>query len=185
MKISIILFLLSVTLTQVQAQDKLLTRNGTISFSSRAPLENIEANSQTAVSVIDKKTGQVEFSVLIRSFTFEKALMQEHFNENYLESDKYPKALFKGRIDDLSKINFERDGKYAVNITGQLTIHGETQSVTTTAMLSVQKSNVLANANFSILLSDYKISIPSLVADKVSKKVNISVNLKYEPLSQP
>src|SRR5215813_6889960 len=94
------------------AQDRLLTRNGSISFYSKTPLEDIEANTQTALSVLDKKTGQIEFAVLIKSFTFEKALMQEHFNENYLESDKFPKSTFKGQVDDLSKVSFDKDGMY-------------------------------------------------------------------------
>src|SRR6186997_615274 len=89
-----------------RSQDRLLTRSGSISFYSDAPLEKIEANTRTAASVLDKKTGQVEFSVLIKSFSFRKALMQEHFNENYLESDKFPKSVFIGRIDDISKVDF-------------------------------------------------------------------------------
>src|SRR4030095_1374411 len=125
MKLLVVYSLLSLVSITASAQNRLLTRNGSISFYSKAPLENIEANAQTAVSVLDKKTGQLEFSVLIKSFAFEKALMQEHFNENYLESDKFPKSVFKGRIEDVSKVNFGEDGKYNVVVTGDLTIHGE------------------------------------------------------------
>jgi polyisoprenoid-binding protein YceI len=167
------------------AQDRLLTRNGSISFYSKAPLEDIEASTQTAVSALDKKTGQLEFSVLIKSFAFEKALMQEHFNENYLESDKFPKSVFKGWIEDVSKVNFGEDGKYNVVVTGDLTIHGESQRVTTHAIITIQKGIASANAEFNINLADYKITIPSLVQDKVSKTVRIAVNLKYEPQAQP
>ena len=166
-------------------QDRLLTRNGSISFYSKAPLENIEANTQTAVSVLDKKTGQVEFSVLIKSFTFEKALMQEHFNEDYLESDRFPKSSFKGRIDDISSVDFNKDGKYPVNVTGQLTIHGETQTVMMPATITVQNGTALANTDFNIGLADYKINIPSLAKDKISRTVRIVVSLKYEGQSQP
>ncbi len=103
-----LVFLLFVVLQCIttNAQDRLLTRNGSISFYSKAPLEDIEANTQTAVSVLDRKTGQIEFSVLIKSFTFEKALMQEHFNEDYLESDKFPKSTFKGHIDGFRQSQF-------------------------------------------------------------------------------
>jgi polyisoprenoid-binding protein YceI len=185
MKLTFFSLLLSIGCFSASAQDKLLTRNGSISFYSKAPLEDIEANTQTAVSVLDKKTGQIEFSVLIKSFAFEKALMQEHFNENYLESDKFPKSVFKGRIEDLIKINFDKEGKYMVSVTGQLTLHGETQTLTTPATITIQKGGALANADFNITLSDYKISIPSLVKDKISKTVKVTVNLKYESQAQP
>jgi polyisoprenoid-binding protein YceI len=167
------------------AQERLLTRNGSISFYSKTPLENIEAHTQTAASVLDKKTGQMEFSVLIKSFAFEKALMQEHFNETYLESDKFPKSVFKGSINDLSKINFSQDGQYAVTVTGQLTIHGETKTVTTPATFTVQKEGVMATAEFPIALADYKIRIPAIGKDKISETIKIAVLLKYEPASLP
>jgi len=161
-------------------QERLITRNGSISFYSKAPLENIEANSKTALSVLDKKTGQIEFSVLIKSFTFEKALMQEHFNENYLESDKFPKAAFKGRIDNISNIDFEKDGKHTVSVTGQLSIHGETKTIITPAIITIQSGTTTANADFNISLTDYKINIPSLAKDKISNSVKIVVSLQYE-----
>jgi len=172
--------LLMLTFIASSAQDRLLTRNGSISFYSRTSLEDIEANTQTAVSVLDKKTGQLEFSVLIKSFTFEKALMQEHFNENYLESDQFPKSIFRGRIEDVSKVSFDKNGRYAVSVTGELTIHGQSQTVTTPAIITVLDGVASANAEFNIVLADYKITIPSLVQDKVSKTVRIAVNLKYQ-----
>lgn len=111
--------------------------------------------------------------------------MQEHFNENYLESDKFPKSVFKGRIDDLSKIDFSHEGKYIATVTGLLTIHGETKTVTSSATFNVQNESVSAVAEFSIELADYKIRIPSLVKDKISKTVKIKVNLNYSPVSVP
>jgi polyisoprenoid-binding protein YceI len=180
-------FLLFVVLhcTATNAQDRLLTRNGTISFYSKAPLEDIEANTQTAVSVLDKKTGQIEFSVLVKSFTFEKALMQEHFNEDYLESDKFPKSTFKGHVDDLEKVSFDKDGKYTVSVTGELTMHGQSRTLTTLATFTILKGATLADAQFDIALSDYKIIIPSVVKDKVSKTVKVALHLKYEAQAQP
>jgi polyisoprenoid-binding protein YceI len=169
----------------VSAQERLLTRNGSISFYSKTSLEDIEAHTQTAASVMDKKTGRVEFSVLIKSFSFEKALMQEHFNENYLESDKFPKSVFKGSIDDISKIDFNKEGKYKVTVSGQLTIHGETKTITAPTVFTIQKGSVLAAAEFLIDLEDFKIQIPSLVKDKISKNIKIAVNLKYDPVSIP
>ena len=179
---SILLFMIAAA---ASAQERLLTRNGSVSFYSKTSLENIEAHTQTAASVLDKKSGQVEFSVLIKSFAFEKALMQEHFNENYLESDKFPKSVFKGHIDDLSKIDFNREGEYTATVTGQLTIHGETKTVTTPVTFTIQKEAVTAVAGFSIDLSDYKIRVPALVKDNISKNIKINVNLKYSPVSLP
>ncbi len=171
--------LLSVIFT-APGPERLITRSGSISFYSKAPLENIEGNSKTALSVLDKKTGQIEFSVLIKSFTFEKALMQEHFNENYLESDKFPKAAFKGRIDTISNIDFEKDGKHTVSVTGQLSIHGETKTITTLGTITIQSGTTTANADFNISLTDYKINIPPLAKDKISNSVKIVVSLQYE-----
>src|SRR4030095_6719874 len=141
----IVFSLLMLSCIGANAQDRLLTRNGSISFYSKTPLEDIQATTQTAVSVLDKKTGKIEFSVLIKSFTFEKALMQEHFNENYLESDKFPKSTFRGQIDDLSKINFEKDGKYLVSVSGELTLHGEAQTLTALAMITIIKGEASAD----------------------------------------
>jgi hypothetical protein len=86
------------------AQEKLFTKTGKISFFSKTPMEDIEAHNKATISVLDKTSGQLEFSVLMKGFEFEKALMQEHFNENYVESDKFPKANFKGRLADIGKL---------------------------------------------------------------------------------
>ncbi len=180
MKLLFFSALLIATTVAASAQDRLITRNGSISFYSKTPLEDIEAHTQTALSVLDKKTGRVEFVVLIKSFTFKKALMQEHFNENYLESDKFPKSSFKGRISDITKVDFSKDGKYSVSVAGELTIHGVTKTITAPATVTVQNGAISANADFNIVLADYKISIPALVKDKIAKTVKIAVNLKYE-----
>ncbi|HEY0677984.1 MAG TPA: YceI family protein [Chitinophagaceae bacterium] len=185
MKLFVLLGMVVLTGGAVFCQDKLVSRNGSVSFFSKTSIENIEAHSQTAVSVLDKKTGKLEFSVLIKSFLFQKALMQEHFNENYLESDKFPKSTFKGRIDDLSKIDFSQDGNYTVSVSGLLTIHGETRPVTAPASFTVTNGSAMGQAEFNIMLSDYNISIPTLVKDKISRSVKISLNVKYDDLAKP
>jgi YceI-like domain len=182
MKLFTLSIFLLMVITGSTAQEKLITRNASISFYSKAPLENIEAHTQTAASVLDKKTGQMEFSVLIKSFEFQKALMHEHFNENYLESDMFPKSVFVGHINDPSKVDFSQDGKYTETVTGQLTIHGQTKMITAPVAFTVQKSVVSAVAEFSIDLADYRISIPGIVKDKISKTVRIAVKLKYESI---
>src|SRR4051812_8786294 len=96
----------------VNAQDKYFTRSGKVSFFSKTDMENIEAVNTKGTSTLDTKTGQLEFAVLMKAFEFEKELMMEHFNENYVESDKFPKSVFKGTIDDISSVNFQKDGIY-------------------------------------------------------------------------
>jgi len=163
------------------SQDRIFTRAGKIAFYSKTPLEDIEAHNNAAISVLDKTTGQMEFSVLMKGFEFAKALMQEHFNEKYVESDKYPKATFKGKINDISKVNFGKDGKYPVSISGKLTLHGETKDVNTNGTITVQGGSISGNSEFTVAVADYKISIPGLMAEKIAKTVKVTVNCNYEP----
>ncbi|MBC8172938.1 MAG: YceI family protein, partial [Chitinophagales bacterium] len=155
-----------------------------ISFYSTASVENIEAHNKKATAVVDTKTGAMEFAVLMKAFEFEKALMEEHFNENYVESDKFPKATFKGKIDNLSSVNFSKDGTYAVTVSGDLTIHGVTKATTATGNFVVSGGKITGKSEFNILLADYKIAIPAIVKDNISEKVLIVVDLGLEPLIQ-
>jgi len=121
--IQIIVLLLMLPVLTI-AQSKQFTREGHIQFLSEAEEENIEANNYKVTSVIDFATGNMEFAALMKAFEFEKALMEEHFNENYVESELYPKASFKGKITNLEVVNLEEDGVYEVEIEGSLTLHG-------------------------------------------------------------
>ena len=157
------------------------TKNGKISFFSKTAMENIDAVNNQVVSVINTQTGDMAFSVLINGFLFKKALMQEHFNENYMESTKYPKATFKGNIGDLSKMNFTKDGTYAVTVAGDLTLHGVTKKVSVPGNITVKGGKFSAAATFNVLLADYNISIPSVVQNNISKTIEIKVDCNYEP----
>jgi hypothetical protein len=112
--------------TAVNAQDRYFTKTGKIDFFSNASMEDIEAKNKTVTAVLDTKTGAIAFSVQMKGFEFEKALMQEHFNENYVESNKYPKSTFKGKVLNVSAVNFSKDGAYPVSVEGDLTFHGIT-----------------------------------------------------------
>jgi polyisoprenoid-binding protein YceI len=162
---------------------KYLTKTGTITFFSEAPLENIQAVNNKVTCALNTQTGAMEFAVLMKAFEFKKALMQEHFNENYVESDKYPKATFKGKIENLSTINFTKDFTYDAIISGELTIHGVTQNVKTKGTFTMSSGKIKGNATFTILLSDYKIAIPSAVKQKISNEVKIVVDINMEPSS--
>ena len=166
----------------VKAQDRFFTKTGKVEFFSKAPLEDIEAKNKTVMAVLDTKTGAMQFSVQMKSFEFEKALMQEHFNENYVESNKYPKADFKGNVVNNSAVNYTKDGIYNVTVKGKLTMHGVTKDVQAPGTIKVAGGKIDAASTFNILLSDYKISIPSVVKDKVSNTIKISVDTKLEPL---
>ena len=174
-----------VLITAFQAlngQDRVYTKNGQINFFSKAPLESIEAKNQNVTCVLDTKSGQVQFVVLMKGFEFRKALMQEHFNENYVESNKFPKGEFKGQILNNGEINYSHEGTYTAKVKGMLSIHGETKEVETTGTITVKDGKVSINSAFSILLSDYKIAIPALVKDKVSNNVAITVSCSLETL---
>lgn len=166
----------------LNAQDKFFTKTGRISFHSKAPLETIEAQNKAATCVLDAKSGNLQFALLMKGFEFEKALMQEHFNENYVESHKFPKAEFRGQILNNQDVNYSKDGVYPVKVKGKLTIHGETRDVETAGKIEVKQGRVMADANFSIQLEDYKIEIPKIVKDNISKTVSIAVDVNLEPL---
>ena len=180
---SYLLLLLALPLfTTSYAQHKYFTKTGKITFTSKAPLEKIEAKNKTAVAVIDTKSGALQFALQMKGFEFEKALMEEHFNENYVETDKYPKAEFKGMIINNKEINYSKDGLYTAKVKGKLTIHGETKDIETTATLKITGNKLNTVSTFNILISDYKISIPSVVKDKLSNEVAIVVDCNMEQL---
>jgi len=176
-----IIFLLFGNITLGVSQ-KYFTKTGRISFYSDTPLEKIEAHNKSSNCVLDLSTGKLEFGVLIKGFQFEKALMQEHFNENYMESSKFPKATFKGQIDQFSKIDVTKNGKNIVKVSGELTIHGVTKNVSTDAVLEVINGKMNADAVFNILVADYNISIPSLVKDQIAKSVKVKVDTTLDLL---
>lgn len=164
------------------AQEKFFTKSGRIKFHSKAPLENIDASHKSVTCVLDTKTGNLQFAVLMKGFEFEKALMQEHFNENYVESHKFPKAEFKGQLTNNAEVNYTKDGTYAAKVKGTLTMHGESREVEAPGTIIVKQGKLQAMADFNILLSDYKIEIPKMVKDNVSNSVKISVDCSLDPL---
>jgi polyisoprenoid-binding protein YceI len=164
------------------AQDKFYTKTGKVSFLSKAPIEEIEGKNKTVTAVLDSKTGAIQFQIQMKGFEFEKQLMQQHFNENYVESDKYPKSEFKGTITNNSAINYKKDGNYTAKVKGQLTIHGVTKDVETTGTLKVNGGKIDANSTFNVLISDYNIKIPAIVKEKVSDSIKITVDCDLEPL---
>ncbi len=175
-----IFFIVMLLSTQLAFGQKYFSKTGKISFKSEASMEKIEAQNASASTALDINSGNLEWAVLIQGFKFDKALMQEHFNENYMESSTYPKAKFKGKIDNISAVNFLKDGVYNVTATGQLEMHGITKPVATSGVITVKGGAISAKSNFSVLLADYGITIPKLVADNISKTVDITVDVSYQ-----
>lgn len=169
--------------SMISAQ-RYFTKSGSIGFDATSPSspEKIEGTNRSATCVMDAKSGAIQFAVLMKGFAFERALMEEHFNENYVESHKFPKAEFKGKVKDSDEIDFLKDGTYTVKVKGDLTMHGKTREVETTGKIQVTGGKIKASAEFQVQLSDFDISIPGLVADKVSKTAKISVACSLEPL---
>lgn len=157
------------------------TKNGDISFFSKSVLQNIEADNNQVISVLNTQTGALQFSLLNNAFQFEKAKMQEDFNDNYIESDKYPRSFFKGNITNLQAVNFSQDGTYNVNVIGDLTIHGVTKHISTPATITIKNGNISGKSVFHILVKDYNIDIPTIVSKKVADNIEVRVNCTYQP----
>jgi polyisoprenoid-binding protein YceI len=161
--------------TNLYAQ-KYMTRTGKVTFFSSTPVENIEAFNNDVAAALDSKSGELVFQVPIKSFKFEKALMQEHFNENYMESSKYPRGEFKGKLTDLSAVNFSKDGSYPAKATGTMTIHGVTKNVTIPGTIVVKGNTATLNSKFDVKTADYNINIPKMVEGKIAKEIEVTVN---------
>lgn len=173
--------LFSFTIITASAQDKWFTKTGSVDFHSDASLETIEAKNKTATAVLDSKTGGLQFSVQMKGFEFEKSMMQDHFNKNYVHSDQYPKADFAGTITNNTAVNYKKDGSYPVTVKGKMTLHGETKEVEAKGTLKVEGGKVMANSVFNINLSDYKIEIPARSKEKIANTIRITVNANLEP----
>jgi polyisoprenoid-binding protein YceI len=181
-KITILIFtfiIVSATFGQ-----KYVTKNGHIKFYSETPVETIEAHNRQVNSALDIATGDFVFKVLIKSFEFEKALMQEHFNENYLESDKFPDATFTGKITNLNSIDFAKDGKYEAEVEGFLKIHGETKKVNEKGTFEVSVGKIFGKAVFMVHIADYKVKIPNTVINNIAEDVEVTVDIGLEPVKK-
>lgn len=155
------------------------SNTGNIHFYSHTPVEDIEADNHKVKSAFDSKSGKLQFSVLIKDFQFEKALMQEHFNENYMESTKFPKATFNGTIDKIQDVEVGTNGTYSSPVSGKLTIKDVTKDVSTTATFTVTNGVVNGKASFNLNPEDYNIEIPNVVSKKISRDIKVSIDVDY------
>ncbi|MFB3388317.1 YceI family protein [Flavobacterium sp. LAR06] len=176
MKKIIVLLFLFVGIVNVSAQ-KYMTKTGSLKFeASVESFEEIAAENKNTSAILDATTGEIAVLTLMKGFRFKVALMEEHFNENYIESDKFPKATFKGKVEDFDAAKLS-SASGIFKISGDLTLHGKTKKVTTNAKISKSGDKITVTGNFDVKPEDFDIEIPKLVSKKVADKVKITFNL--------
>jgi YceI-like domain len=153
-----------------------ITRAGFVGFYSKTPLEDIRAENNQVYAVIDAGKKNLAFSLLMKGFIFQKELMQEHFNENYAETDKYPKANFNGIFECESALN--KDGTYHIVVKGDLSIHNVTKHIEQPATLELSNGKLSGMAEFRVKPEDYNMKIPSIVRDKIANEMNVRIKVE-------
>jgi hypothetical protein len=155
-----------------------VTRNGNIRFFSQAPLENIEAVNRQVNAALNTSNGEFAFRLLMRAFSFEKALMQEHFNDNFVESHKYPNAMFQGNVLNIEDINLKVNGQYNVTVEGDLTIKDVTRKIREPGTLTIKDGAIIGASVFKINLADFNINIPNRYIRNIASEIEIFVNVE-------
>jgi len=174
----ILIILLSCLNINQAGQDLYICKNARITLFSSALIEDIKAVSQAGKSVYNPGTGQLDFSVTISTFQFDKAFMQQHFNSDYMESDKYAKAIFKGQIQE--HIDITKEGIYAVSATGELTVHGVTQKRTIRGSLMVKNGIISMTSEFIVKCADHHIDIPQILFYHIAENIKVTVAATYD-----
>jgi len=170
------LLLLAISLQGI-AQKVYQTKTGKVSFFSSTKIEDIEAINNQADAKL-ATNGQMVVLLAVKGFKFDNAVMQEHFNENYMESDKYPKGIFMGNIAEISKVNFSKEGIYPVTVNGNLEIHGIKKPVKAVGTIEVKGEKVKAKSTFKITIADYGIK-GSYIGDKIAKEIEVTVDCTF------
>ena len=144
-----------------------------ITFFSNGPVEDITAKSTSSKPILNTKTNEIAVKVTIKGFVFDKKLMEEHFNEKYMESDKFPYATFSGKINEL--VDYTKDSTHKVTVTGKLNMHGVEKNRTIDGTLTVKGGEISVKSNFNIAMKDHNIDIPSLVTDNIAEVVEVTI----------
>ena len=181
MKNRFLITLIFLVANQIFSQDRYLTKEGYISFFSHSLVEDIKADNYQVLSVIDKKTGEIAIQLLMRSFMFKKALMQQHFNESYIESYKYPKATFKGYIINFNEIDSQNPD---VEIKGILSIHGKEKEIETSANIEILNDQINLSGHFTVEVVDFDINIPIVVRNNIAKTIKVTFDLQHIPYNK-
>jgi hypothetical protein len=181
MKNTIILLIALMCFMTAGAQNKVSTKTGVTTFEASVPsFEEVKATNKNSVCALNTATGDIASLILVKGFKFRLAMMEEHFNENYIESDKYPKATFKGKIDDFD-INKLTPQKQDFSIKGKMELHGKTKDIVVVAKISKDENGIInIVSNFTLNTDDFDIDLPFLISNKVSKKVMVSLNFNLQ-----
>lgn len=161
-----------------------ISKTNTISFFAGTPVEDINAENTKSVSLMNIQTGEVTISIPNKEFHFKRALMEEHFNENYMESDKFPKSEFKGKIQDIDKLDLTAGTPISITVSGILTIHGVAKIRTLNVTLQKTGNQIKGETKFTIPLADHRIDRPQILWEKLAENVDVTANFIYEPYTQ-
>ncbi|MEP4535209.1 MAG: YceI family protein [Cyclobacteriaceae bacterium] len=175
------LLIILICLPAMSNAQRLMDRNGKVHFFSEAPLEDIEATNKQALAVLDLSNGKVAVSMLMKGFHFEKSLMEEHFNENYVESDKHPKASFSGQLEgfDASALDNITDS-LQFPASGKMSIHGVTKDVETVVTFTPEGGKISVRTQFWVKVDDYDIDIPKMVISNIAEEVLVTAQFSFE-----
>ncbi len=153
-----------------------------ITFFSSSPLEDITATNKGAIIVMNSATNDIQIRVSVINFKFKNALMEEHFNENYMETEKFPNAIFKGKINE--KIDLSKDGEYKVTVTGKMEIHGVVKDETYEGTITKAGNDLNIKTKFKVKLVDHNIKVPSLYVKNIAEVIDVDVNSTLEPFQK-
>jgi hypothetical protein len=176
----IIIILSLFTTSFIYAQDVYKLKSSEVNFFAGTALEDIQAKNKKSSSFLNIKTGELVISIPNTQFVFPNALMQDHFNENYMESEKFPKSEFKGKIINIQNIDFKNLNGIKVQVDGYLTIHGVTQHRVIEVVLKNEKSLIVGVTKFIIKLEDHEIKRPQILWEKISEQVEVNAQFNYE-----
>jgi hypothetical protein len=171
-------FYVLMSLASVSTAQKFTTEKSNVTFFSSATIEDIKAENIKSVSIYNQETSDVAFSIPIKDFEFDKSLMKEHFNEKYMDTEKYPKATFQGKFSGFGS----GTGAQRVQAKGKLTIHGVTREVEIPGTMEWVAGKINAMAKFKVKLEDYKIKIPQLLWQNIAEEVEVTVEFTYKPI---
>jgi len=178
---NLLLFFSVVLFSFIGGSGRYMTSNGNVSFDSDAELEVIKANSEALTAIIDADKNEFAFKLAIKSFkNFPANLMKDHFNENYMESDKYPYSMFSGKIE--GNVDYSKNGTYSVKAVGKLLIHGVTVDRTLPAQIEVKGKELILTSNFLVPLEDHKIKIPEMVNKKIATEIKVKVEATLQKM---
>jgi polyisoprenoid-binding protein YceI len=180
----IILSIALLLTTIVNSQNVYFTKTGHVYFMSHTEVIDIDGNNNQVTSFFNIEKNEIVFQLLIKSFKFTLATAEEHFNETYMESDKFPKASLKGTVINTNEVKINVNGTYKVIVKGDMTIHGVTKPIEQEGTITVKDGKISAVSAFKINIDDYAIKVPKLVEDRVAKVVDVKIDLEYEPYTK-